>query len=122
MNLETQIADEIRHRLKIEKLKGYTLLELHHKIPYIMLVYNGTKATIHLGINNTNEIWEIILETPYEMSIRTKFSIYTLDLDKIINEIIEWIIFGHDKNIFNFGPTIHINDFKYKNPRRFFSN
>jgi hypothetical protein len=111
MRLEKQIVEELRDRLKKEKIKGYTLLDLNMgRIPRIVLVKDRIKATLDLKIYEVrlqDEIWELILSTPYCTHCRMNFSIYTVDLDRILHEMVEWIVFGTDKIVFSVGPQIN---------------
>lgn len=115
MSLVKQITEEVRDRLKTEKIKGYTLLDT--KVG-VSLVYNGFKAALQMQYRDfrqdglvhpdtiRNDIWELVLSDSYTVAVRVLFSVYTIDLDSVINEMIEWVVFGNDKVVFEFGPTI----------------
>lgn len=115
MSLVTQITEEVRDRLKTEKIKGYTLIDTKSGVT---LVYNGFKAALSLQYRDflqdglvhpdtiRQDIWELVLSNSYDVAGRVLFSVYTIDLDNVINEMIEWVVFGNDKVVFEFGPTI----------------
>jgi hypothetical protein len=55
-----------------------------------------------------HEIWDLALWLNERVEVRTQFDLYTIDLEKVINEMVEWLVFGHEKNVFEFGPTLKI--------------
>jgi len=94
------MSEEIRNQLKIHQLKGYTLLVTN---TYIIIVHGEYEAKFSIN----DEIFKLYFYTQRQQYCATIiFSIYTIDIEKIISSIVKWITLKDCKAKYCFGPII----------------
>ncbi len=131
MSLPEQIADEFRSRFKERHLKPYSLISFDNylnaqKAAKVIVIHNNIKANLDLYTDQddyrpgalpfpkNDEIWRLVFDR-YTQPIRY-FSIYTVDLDKLIDGVIECLVkdvHGTDLEKFDFGPTVIVENLEY---------
>lgn len=107
MDIIRAIENDLRERCKTNGLKNFTIVS--NNMPYYDDGY-VTITTSHIMIRFyfSEEIWRLMTSRRHvdQVPMITCFSVYNIDLDQVLNEIVEAAFFP-DKIMFAFGPTLN---------------